>query len=104
MARSVDTCDMPVEEAGSFGAGARMLLLPAEEMSESGQLFMEPEVGRYLYLEGFHTIRFMDTDGCSRDADAGGGEEEPYYEVPEEPADQTPDEDEPGSSIPVVPY
>jgi hypothetical protein len=104
---SKDTCNMGSDEEGPSEIVGHIWLVPAPDYIETefydvGSLTVDIEPGEYI--EGFHTIRFMDTDGCADDTGEGGVGEDPYDEAPEGPADENPEGNEPGPIIPSGAY
>lgn len=106
MVGSVDTCLMPAaENSSSEVVGHIWLVLESalDLLYDGGDLnlFWELESGKFI--AGFHTIRFMDTDGC-------GDEiipyyEDPYDEEPEDPAEENPEENQPDEGVTIIgPY
>ena len=99
MVGSIDTCTMAAEGSSSSEVVGHIWLVPEGALELDYHYdeiiqFEEPISGEYL--KGFHTVRFMDTDGC---------DEEPYYEEPEEPAGEDPGEEEPEEEVIIIgPY
>jgi hypothetical protein len=90
---------MPAVENSSSEVVGQVWLVPEGVLERDyyyGETTLSEELTSGEYIVGFHTIRFMDTDGCGEDI-------EPYYEEPEEPGDEEPGEDEPGAPI-IGPY
>ena len=98
MVDSVDTCLMPAVESSSSEVVGHVWLVHESDLDYDhyyDEMNLSQELSSAYYLAGFHTIRFMDTDGCAEDI-------MPYYEEPDNPADEDPVEDEP--ELPEGPY
>ena len=104
MADSVDTCLMPAAENSSSEVVGQVWLVRESDLEYSyyyDEIDLSKELSAESYIAGFHSIRFMDTDGCEEDI-------LPYYEEPDDPAEDDPVEEEPvdedpGGDEPVVP-
>ncbi len=116
---SADLCSLPVVEDPNYPAGARIMLVPSEDVAcEEGVLF-EPESRRNLL--NHELIRFTDTDGCpvpeppvtpptppadeeGESSDEGGQTTEPEGESDQDEQGEEPTEPEDESGQNDLPY
>jgi hypothetical protein len=98
MVDSVDTCLMPAARNSSSEVVGHVWLVLESALDYSyyyDEIDLSRELSAEYYIAGFHSIRFMDTDGC-------GEEIVPYYEEPDDPVEEDPGDDEP--VVPIGPY